>query len=100
MPTLQWSTLEGQTVSLLAVCPNANRYLEVFAKGSDNAVWRNYQTSSSDWNGWESLGGEVGNLLTVARHPNGRLTVFAQAADNTIRRKWQLPDGNWSDWKS
>ena len=48
----QWSI--GST----RVAQNADGRLEVFARGTDNALWHKWQTApNSGWSGWGTLGG-------------------------------------------
>ncbi len=75
--------------------------MEVFARGSDKAVWHMWQTAPSNgWSGWASLGGWV-DLLNVSRNADGRLEVFARGSDRAVWHRWQTaPNNGWSDWSS
>ncbi|WP_079079115.1 hypothetical protein [Streptomyces sp. DSM 15324] len=44
--------------------------LEIFARGSDGAVWHKWQTAPSNgWSGWESLGGWIDRLAVAGNAP-------------------------------
>ncbi|MBV9961594.1 MAG: hypothetical protein JO072_05050 [Parafilimonas sp.] len=73
--------------------------LEVFVRGSDGAVWHNWQTAPNNgWSGWDSLGGWVSELV-VGKNADGRLEVFAIGGDNALWHNWQTGYG-WSGWDS
>ena len=58
-----WASLGGIITSMPSVTINADRRLEVFALGTDNALWHLWQTApNSGWSGWASVGGR---LLTL-----------------------------------
>ncbi|NNG23209.1 S8 family serine peptidase [Telluria aromaticivorans] len=75
--------------------------MEVFARGTDKAVWHLWQTAPSNgWSGWASLGGWV-DIIRSARNADGRLEVFARGADKAVWHRWQTaPNNGWSDWHS
>lgn len=75
--------------------------LDVFARGTDKAVWHIAQTAPNNgWGGWASLGGWV-DLVKLARNADGRLELFARGADKALWHKWQTaPNGSWSGWVS
>ena len=84
-----------------AVGINANGTLEVFARGSDNALYHIWQKSPgrSAWYNWASLGGNLTSNPAVARNSDGRLEVFARGSDNALYHIWQTsPSGGWSSW--
>jgi hypothetical protein len=86
----------------LRVGQNADGRLEVFARGSDGALWHNWQLTPGDrMAGWASLGGVLNGSPDVARDASGRLVVFVKGTDNAIWLKWQLTPGSsdsWSAW--
>ena len=75
--------------------------LEVFARGSDHALWHMWQTAPSNgWSGWASLGGWIDSPV-VARNADGRLEVFVIGSDNALWHMWQTaPNNGWSSWAS
>ena len=76
--------------------------LVVFARGTDNAIWHNWQARpDGNWSGWASLGGEWTSDPDAALNAPGGLVVFARGIDNAIWHCWQAqPDGDWSGWAS
>ena len=74
----------------------------VFARGTDNAIWHNWQARpDGNWSGWASLGGEWTSDPDAALNAPGGLVVFARGIDNAIWHCWQAqPDGDWSGWAS
>jgi len=75
--------------------------LEVFARGSDKAVWHIWQTAPNNgWSGWASLGGWV-DRITSGRNADGRLELFVRGSDSAVWHNWQTaPGGGWSGWAS
>ncbi|HEX8103237.1 MAG TPA: C1 family peptidase [Solirubrobacteraceae bacterium] len=75
--------------------------LEVFARGSDKALWHIWQTAPSNgWSGWASMGGIIDQPV-IARNADGRLEVFVIGADHALWHIWQTaPNNGWSGWAS
>jgi hypothetical protein len=75
--------------------------LEVFARGSDRAVWHIWQTAPNNgWSGWASMGGAV-DIIESARNADGRLELFARGTDGAVWHNWQTaPNNGWSGWAS
>jgi hypothetical protein len=78
-----------------------NGRMEVFARGTDKAVWHLWQTAPNNgWSGWASLGGWV-DIIRSARNADGRLEVFARGSDKAVWHRWQTaPNNGWSEWHS
>jgi hypothetical protein len=107
-----WSTIGRITGLRLAapmVAANADGRLEVFARGSDNALWHIYQQpGASTWSSWESLGRPPGVALpfgfatdAVAENDDQRLEVFVVAGDAAVWHIYQTrPNCCWSEWES
>ena len=75
--------------------------LEVFARGTDKAVWHLWQTAPNNgWSGWGSVGGWV-DIIKSARNQDGRLELFVRGADKALWHLWQTaPNNGWSGWAS
>jgi hypothetical protein len=75
--------------------------LEVFARGTDKAIWHIWQTAPNNgWSGWASMGGWV-DIIKSGRNLDGRLELFARGADKAIWHIWQTaPNNGWSGWAS
>jgi hypothetical protein len=81
---------------------NADGRLEVFVRGTDDALWHNWQTAPTNgWSGWASLGGVISSEPEVAANADGRLEVFVRGTDNALWHNWQTaPNNGWSGWAS
>ncbi|MGI8967040.1 MAG: matrixin family metalloprotease, partial [Limisphaerales bacterium] len=84
--------------SLMSVGKNLSGALEVFGRGTDNAVWHMGQTSANGtWTGWYSLAGVLTSAPIVGSNADGRLEIFYRGQDNALWTRWQLsPGGSWS----
>ena len=97
-----WNSLGGETM-LASHCAiaNADGRIEVFAVGTDGAVWHNFQNVANadptNWSGWNSLGGTVIGPPCVARNANGTLEVFACGTNNAL---WHISQTSALDWGS
>src|SRR5436309_2547693 len=88
-------SLGGQLSTRPDVAQNTDGRLEVFALGTDYAVYQNWQVApNGSWSGWRSLGGgfKPARNPVVARNADGRLELFVRGADtdNQLWHKWQL----------
>jgi hypothetical protein len=79
---------------------NSDGRLEVFACGTDNALWHNWQTApGGNWSGWAPLGGGLTSEPEVAANLDGRLEVFIRGTDTQVWHNWQVEaSGAWSGW--
>jgi RHS repeat-associated protein len=108
-----WASLGGifpisgaAAFNVAVVARNADGRLEVFARGTDSALWHNWQTTPGDgWAGWASLapGSAITSDPAVGINADGRLEVFARGTDGALWHNWQQPaaaGGGWSGWAS
>jgi hypothetical protein len=100
-----WTFLGGPAPGRPAVASNADGRLEVFFRGSDNALWHIWQTGGLNppWSGGERLGTlALSGNPAVARNRDGRLEVFVRGPDNALWHIWQTGGTNpaWSGWES
>jgi hypothetical protein len=91
-----WESLGGVLSGGPAVSSWANGRLDLFVRGSDNALWHKW--FDGNWSQWESLGGTLTSDPAAVSWGNGRIDVFARGTDNTLVHKWF--NGNWSQWES
>jgi hypothetical protein len=94
-----WSSLGGVITTEPSTGQNADGRLEVFARGSNNAVWHIWQSapSSGPWSGWASLGGVITSNIAVGRNADGRLEVFVRGTDQAVWHRWQTaPNNGWN----
>jgi hypothetical protein len=72
--------------------------IDVFAVGTDSALWHRWWDGSS-WGGWESLGGVLESTPKAVSWSAGRLDVFAVGTDSALWHRWW--DGSsWGGWES
>lgn len=85
-----------------AVATNADGRLEVFALGTDHALWHIFQTyANGTWSDWSFLGGAIMSNPAVAVKQDGRLEVFVYGTDMALWHIWQMsPGGSWSEWQA
>jgi len=97
-----WASEGGVLTSNIAVGRNADARLEVFVRGTDNALWHNWQTQpNGGWSGWASEGGVLTSNIAVASNADGRLEAFVPGSDLALWHNWQIqPNGSWSGWAS
>ena len=97
----RWAS-RGGAIFNPVVGNNQDGRLEVFARGTDGALWHIWQTAPNDgWSGWASLGGGMGSRVTLANNADGRLEVFVRGTDGALWHIWQTaPNNGWSGWAS
>jgi acylphosphatase len=100
-PAQVWSSMGGVIFDPVTT-NNQDGRLEVFAKGSDGALWHIWQTAPSNgWSGWASLGGGMGSPVGLARNLDGRIEIVVRGTDGALWHKWQTaPNSGWSAWAS
>jgi Matrixin/Putative peptidoglycan binding domain/Repeat of unknown function (DUF346) len=91
-----WESLGGVLSSGPGVCSWASGRLDIFVRGTDNALWHKWY--SGGWSGWESLGGVITANPSAVSWANGRIDVFVRGSDNALWHKWYA--GGWSGWES
>lgn len=102
LPQSGWQPLGGVITTEPVAGANKDGRIEVFARGSDNALWHLWQTAANGgWSGWASLGGVITSNPAVVRNADGRLEVFARGTDGALWHVWQTaPNSGWSGWAS
>ncbi len=108
MPAVKGLTFSGTP----AVARNLDDTIEIFALGSDHAIWHDRQSATGAWSGWQAIQADASvppDLATpipsfigvpvVAQDGDGRLELFAMNKDGTL---WlifqQVPNGSWYGW--
>jgi hypothetical protein len=82
-----------------AVSSWGNNRLDVFVRGTDNALWHKWWDGSSWSSGWENLGGILTSSPGAVSWGYNRIDVFVKGTDNALWHKWW--DGaSWSGWES
>jgi hypothetical protein len=93
-------SLGGIHTSPPAVIANADGRIEVFARGSDNALYHKWQVSvGSSFSDWESLGGWHTSPPAVGRNADGKIEVFAVGTGHALYRRTQQATG-WGGWQN
>lgn len=100
LPTAGWQPLGGVITTEPAAGANADGRIEVFARGTDNALWHVWQTAANgSFSGWASLGGVITSVPAVVNNADGRLEVFVRGSNGGLYHIWQTsPNGGWSGW--
>jgi peptidoglycan/xylan/chitin deacetylase (PgdA/CDA1 family) len=80
-----WTRLGGQVVTAPAAVSTAPGSVEVYAAGTDHAVWRD-ALSGGKWSGWKRLGGATYSAPAAARMPGGSsaVQVLIRGTDNAL----------------
>lgn len=93
-----WESLGGIMTSGADTASWGSNRLDVFARGTDNALWQRWWDGLR-WNGWHPLGGVATADPTAVSWGANRIDVFVRGTDNGI---WQIYwNGNqWVGWQS
>jgi hypothetical protein len=68
--------------------------VDVFARGTDNALWhRSYDVTG--WSPWESLGGQITSDPAAVSRANGVIDVFATGTDSALYH-WAFGSQGWA----
>jgi len=96
-----WQPLGGGLTSDPTVAVNDDGTLEVFVKGTDNALHHIWQTSpGGSWSGWQPLGGGLTSNIAVAKNAHHGLEAFVKGTDNALYHNLQSQQhGTWSGWQ-
>jgi hypothetical protein len=81
-----WESLGGVITSDPSVSSWNSGRLDVFARGTDNALWHKWYQNG--WSNWESLGGVLTSAPGAVSWSNGRIDVFVRGTDNALWHKW------------
>jgi hypothetical protein len=115
-----WTTLGGIVVNnealngalprVVSVTPQADGRLDVFAVGTDRALWHRYQVApnSTTWSftpggGWTPLGGVLTSSVVTGRNRGGTLDVLSRGTNNAVWHRFQTAANaadSWSGWLS
>jgi hypothetical protein len=93
----RWHSLSGGIFDPV-VGTNADGRMEVFVRGTDNALWHIWQTAPNNgWSGWATLSGGLIGGPVAWHNADGRLEVFVKGLDNALWHTWQsTPNGVWN----
>lgn len=82
---------------------NFDGRLELFVRGSDDALWHKWQTkpSGGPWSqGWISLGGSLSGGPSVVLFSDRSLHVFSHGAGSLWHIRQSAPSNGWDEWES
>ncbi len=94
-----WASLGGAVTSNITAARNADGRLELFARGTDSALYHASQTApgADKWSAWESLGGTLASEPGIGINADGRLEAFIWGTDGALYHRWQTkPGGPWN----
>jgi 5-hydroxyisourate hydrolase-like protein (transthyretin family) len=78
---------------------NANS-LDLYVRGSDNALWHKYWTGTT-WTAATSLGGNLTSAPAATSPANGAMAVFVRGTNGALYEKTTTDNGtSWSGWLS
>jgi len=101
-PTQPWSKIGGQLASGTGPAADADaNNINIFAQGTDNALWYCHYESGSGWSGWQSLGGSLTSSPAAVSPTSGVIDVFARGTSGGLYQKTTTNGGSsWSAWTS
>ena len=93
-----WESLGGTLVGAPTVSSWSANRLDVFGRGTDNALYHIWWDGTR-WSSWENLGGTLTSSPAAVSWGPNRIDVFGRGTDNALYHKWW--DGSsWSDWEN
>ena len=81
-----WQSLGRRILGQPAAYGSADGRIDVFVRGTDNAVWRRAYVNNH-WGAWTNLGGRVSDAPTVAFTSPTAWTVFSRGSDGLIHTR-------------
>ena len=103
--TTTWSLI-GTTSNFFAGNPipvvQSDGYTDVFARGTDNDLYHDYQNSSGVWSGWTELisGTDIPGDPSAILLSGGSLAVFVRGTSGNIYNAWEQTAGSETSWSS
>ena len=93
-----WTSLGGGLIGGPALASMSAAHLDLYVRGTDNALWTRWWNGSA-WSNWQSLGGQLTSDPSVVASGPNQLAVFVRGTDNGLwYRAW---NGTvWSGWQS
>lgn len=77
-----------------------NTEMDIFKRGSDNAIWKDtIQAGSNSWGGWNSLGGILASNPAADQYGSGEMDVFATNSVGALCQiTYQSSTNSWGGW--
>lgn len=96
--TTAWDSLGGIASSSPDISSGNANQLDVFVRGTDNALWHKSWNRTA-WSNWETLGGILTSKPASASWASDRTDVFVRGSDNALYHKnWN--GTSWSNWEN
>lgn len=92
-----WRSLGGTATSAPAVASWTDDRLDLFVRGTDNALYHKWFDGDS-WHGWQGLGGTLISAPAAVSWDDDRIDVFVVGTDNGLYHKW-WNGSSWHDWE-
>src|SRR5438552_356071 len=74
--------------------------VDLYVRGSDQALWHTSRLDSGTWTGWRSAGGQLAGDPAVVALPDGAAAVFVRGGSDGLWMIWRRPGAPWSGWIS
>jgi lysozyme len=95
----KYQALGGSKLSHLSTVVWPDGHTEVFALGSDHALWHNYwNVSATNWSGWSSMGGNLDTGASPIVWGNDTVELFATDSSGNVWHTWFSGAGPWASW--
>ncbi|KAG8419117.1 hypothetical protein J3459_011523 [Metarhizium acridum] len=93
-----WYNQGGVIVDDVTPVSTASNRLDLFARGTDNALYQKSWNGGA-WTAWIDLGGRIVSRPSAAAWGGKYITVAAQGTDNAVYLK-EFNGHSWADWRS
>jgi spore germination protein YaaH len=93
-----WFSLGGVLTSSPAVTSSGASRTDVFARGTDNALWHRFWNGST-WSAWESLGGVLTQDPAAVAVGSGRIDVVVRGSTMALWHR-SFDGSSWSAWEN
>ncbi|KAG8418904.1 hypothetical protein J3459_011885 [Metarhizium acridum] len=93
-----WYNQGGVIVDDVPPVSTASNRLDLFARGTDNALYQKSWNGGA-WTAWIDLGGRIVSRPSAAAWVASTITVAAQGTDNAVYLK-EFNGHSWADWRS
>jgi hypothetical protein len=95
--TISFQSLGGVLTSTPASSSWGRGRLDLFTRGTDDALWHR-SWSGASWSGWDPLGGVLASEPAAVAWGPDRLDVFGRGGDDGLWHRW-WDGGSWSPWE-
>lgn len=92
----RWQSLGGELTEAPAVASTGENRIDVFARATNNALYRRRWTGKA-WTDWEELGGRIASAPAAVSWGASRLDVFVKGENDRLWQWWS--DGQRNGWQ-